>query len=228
MSAVIYKAGQGYWVRSLSAVFFGALVLAAAAWGWGQAGAVDLPIRAYSYRVAGASAPAAVGSSLDLLALDENDVTTVIATGTVEACESQGDDEYAVRVGSLQPAGGLTVRAIDPSRVSSASGFAGRVDGPAQAHTVVPAVFLQGGIAGVIIAAGSAAILWFVGLGRGSVEFLIATDGEMKKVNWSTRREIIGSTWVVIVAAFLVASVLFVIDSGFSSVFRAIGVIPGG
>ena len=27
---------------------------------------------------------------------------------------------------------------------------------------------------------------------------MIATEGEMKKVNWSTRREIIGMTWVVI------------------------------
>src|SRR5438876_5472225 len=30
------------------------------------------------------------------------------------------------------------------------------------------------------------------------VEFMIATESEMKKVNWSSRKEIIGSTWVVI------------------------------
>src|SRR5690606_24976417 len=29
-------------------------------------------------------------------------------------------------------------------------------------------------------------------------EFLIATDGEMKKVNWTSRRELIGSTKVVV------------------------------
>src|SRR5262245_35600270 len=30
------------------------------------------------------------------------------------------------------------------------------------------------------------------------VEFMIATESEMKKVNWSSRKEIVGSTWVVI------------------------------
>ena len=33
------------------------------------------------------------------------------------------------------------------------------------------------------------------------VDFMIATEGEMKKVNWSSRREILGSTWVVITCA---------------------------
>ena len=36
-----------------------------------------------------------------------------------------------------------------------------------------------------------------------TVDFMIATEGEMKKVNWSTRREILGSTWVVIAVTML-------------------------
>ena len=43
-------------------------------------------------------------------------------------------------------------------------------------------------------------------------DFLIATEGEMKKVNWSTRREIIGSTWVVIGLTFFIAVAIFVLD----------------
>src|SRR3712207_7866772 len=38
-----------------------------------------------------------------------------------------------------------------------------------------------------------------------NVDFLIATDSEMKKVNWTSRRELIGSTKVVIVFMFLIA-----------------------
>ena len=34
--------------------------------------------------------------------------------------------------------------------------------------------------------------------GRKSGDFMIATEGEMKKVNWSTKKEVVGSTIVVI------------------------------
>ena len=40
-----------------------------------------------------------------------------------------------------------------------------------------------------------------------NVDFLIATDSEMKKVNWTSRKELIGSTKVVIVFMFLIAVV---------------------
>ena len=38
-----------------------------------------------------------------------------------------------------------------------------------------------------------------------NVDFLIATDSEMKKVNWTSRKELIGSTKVVILFMFLIA-----------------------
>ena len=41
------------------------------------------------------------------------------------------------------------------------------------------------------------------------VDFLIATDGEMKKVNWSTARDIRMSTVVVIFASLVLAGCLF-------------------
>ena len=44
------------------------------------------------------------------------------------------------------------------------------------------------------------------------VDFLIATEGEMKKVNWSTRREIMGSTWVVIGLTVVIAAIITVLD----------------
>jgi len=57
------------------------------------------------------------------------------------------------------------------------------------------------------------------------VDFLIATEGEMKKVNWSTRREVIGSTGAVIVTAIAIAVFCYVIDIGFFAFFRAIKVL---
>jgi len=66
---------------------------------------------------------------------------------------------------------------------------------------------------------------WLVGRKRSSVEFLIATDSEMKKVNWSTRREIIGNTWVVVGVSFLIAIILFVTDLFFAFVARTGGLI---
>ena len=47
----------------------------------------------------------------------------------------------------------------------------------------------------------------------------------MKKVNWTTRKEVIGNTQVVIVAAFLIAAILFGIDNVFRWVFSEIGVL---
>jgi preprotein translocase SecE subunit len=52
-----------------------------------------------------------------------------------------------------------------------------------------------------------------------NVDFLIATDSEMKKVNWTSRRELIGSTKVVIGFMFSIAIVLFVLDLFFNTVF---------
>lgn len=61
-----------------------------------------------------------------------------------------------------------------------------------------------------------------------SSEFFIATEGEMRKVNWSSRREVMGSTWVVIGLAVFLALVLGVIDLLFSIFFRFIGVLQSG
>ena len=58
-----------------------------------------------------------------------------------------------------------------------------------------------------------------------NVDFLIATDSEMKKVNWASRSELIGSTKVVIGFMFLTAFVLFGIDQVFHTFFWLIKVL---
>ena len=91
-----------------------------------------------------------------------------------------------------------------------------------------------GEINSIYIAAGGAiliggiitAITYFlVFVKPGAVDFLIATEGEMKKVNWSTRREIVGSTLAVITTAIVITVFCYAIDIGFLAFFRFIRVL---
>jgi preprotein translocase SecE subunit len=68
---------------------------------------------------------------------------------------------------------------------------------------------------------------WLVGVHRPSCDFMIHTEGEMKKVSWSSRRELIGSTKVVILFTVLLGVILFGVDLLFMSFFGAIGVLKG-
>jgi len=57
-----------------------------------------------------------------------------------------------------------------------------------------------------------------------SADFLIATEGEVKKVAWSGKKEVIGSTKVVIVTTVMIALLLFGVDILFGAIFRIVGV----
>ena len=52
-----------------------------------------------------------------------------------------------------------------------------------------------------------------------TADFLIATEGEMKKVSWSSKKDVIGSTKVVIVTTFILAAILFGVDLLFKLLF---------
>jgi len=88
-------------------------------------------------------------------------------------------------------------------------------------------VYYQAGASLLFMAIVSYLVYYIYWKNRTTVEFFIATEGEMKKVNWSTRREIIGSTWVVIIIAALIAIILFTVDMIFSEIFKMAGVLYG-
>ena len=67
-----------------------------------------------------------------------------------------------------------------------------------------------------------------IGTRRRTVEFLIATEGEMRKVNWSSRREIELSTRAVIGLTILIALYCWAFDVGFASIFRWMTVLRTG
>ncbi len=72
--------------------------------------------------------------------------------------------------------------------------------------------------AGLLVAL-SVVILWVIN--RPSVaDFMIAAEGEVKKVSWSSRKEIAVSTIVVIVVVVLMAVLLGATDVSFQMVFN--------
>lgn len=85
--------------------------------------------------------------------------------------------------------------------------------------------YVQGVGAGLIVLVGAIIVYWLVYHKPRSSEFLISTEGEMKKVNWSTRREILGSTWVVMGISLLLVVSLLAVDLVFSRFFHWIKVL---
>ena len=71
-------------------------------------------------------------------------------------------------------------------------------------------------------------VFWFIMNKPNVVDFMIATEAEMRKVNWPSKRELIGSTWVVICGTLLMAMLLFGVDIAFAWLFQNIGVLQGG
>ena len=133
MRTAIYKQGQGYWVRLMSAIGYGLLVMMGVIWLWDQLSGFQL--------------------------------------------------------GDFEP------------------------------------VYLQGGVSVIVIA--FCGILGFHLIGRKPklVDFMVATEGEMRKVNWSTRREIFGSTVLVILLTLFIAVFCKIADLAFSSFFQWVDVL---
>jgi preprotein translocase subunit SecE len=83
--------------------------------------------------------------------------------------------------------------------------------------------YVQFGVPVIVLAA--LGVVMFLVVNRPkSADFLIATENEMKKVSWSSRKEVFGSTKVVIVTTFLLAAILFLVDFVFATLFQKIGV----
>ena len=76
----------------------------------------------------------------------------------------------------------------------------------------------------LLIMAGFFYVLLRVVNGKKAADFMIATEGEMKKVSWSSKKEIIGSTKVVIVVLLIMGAILALVDLAFRAFFRFVGV----
>ncbi len=225
MSIGIYKPGQGYWVRVLTAVFAGVLVLAAAAWAWQESAAVSLPTPNWELTVTSADTSLAPGASVELWDADPDQTADASEIGSATSVD-------LVPIGQNRSMVTITDVTLEPERAATEAKYvrsgaftARTVDQGVRGVPLFERIYLQAAAAGVILLLGAIVIYWFCALKKSTVDFLIATDGEMKKVNWSTRREVIGSTIVVVVASFLIAALIFGIDTGFGAFFRWVDVI---
>jgi len=72
----------------------------------------------------------------------------------------------------------------------------------------------------VVIAVGLIAVVYWLMNKPVVADFMIAAEGELKKVNWSSRKEVAVSTIIVIVVVFAMAILLGVTDVVFQFVFR--------
>lgn len=230
MNFRLYKPGQGYWMRVITAAFFGTLVLAGAAWFWNESKAIVLPTRGYIIPVEGlprGSAPSE-GDTLTLIAEipDASGVTrATVGTSPIVSAETTSTGAN-ITTGKVAVEPGR--EAFDATRFSingAGGSYEVRLYGNMQPLPIFDPQYLQVGVACVTILLGAGVLFYCVSVSPKVGEFLIATDGEMKKVNWSTRKEVVGSTWVVVTTCFLMAGLLFVVDFGLASFFDFIGII---
>lgn len=237
MALGIYKQGQGYWMRMMTALFVGVIVLAGAGWGWKQAGAVRIPARNWTYSLVDTQIAqggvVGIGETVVLMGyVGASDEMVEIGRGVVEEFVPDRGSRSQLTVGTFDSEE-TRDRAGDTERVVVGGGDGSGVElmgadvRSATSTPIFPVQYLQTGVASGLLLIGAVFLYWYVGIARRPVEFLVAVDGEMKKVNWTSYREVKGSTIVVIVATFLIAGLLFAVDMGFSWVFRAIGVLEG-
>ncbi|MBX2851093.1 MAG: preprotein translocase subunit SecE [Phycisphaeraceae bacterium] len=85
-------------------------------------------------------------------------------------------------------------------------------------------MYWQAGIIAVTAVAVGALLWWLLNKPK-IADFMIATENEMKKVNWPTKQAVIGLTWIVIAGTLMIAAILFVADFGFTNVATWIGIL---
>jgi len=55
-----------------------------------------------------------------------------------------------------------------------------------------------------------------------SLQFLSEVKAELKKVSWPSRKEVYGTTTVVIISVFIFAAFFFVVDQGLNRLIKFI------
>lgn len=223
----LYKPGQGYWVRVMTAAAIALLAFATAGWLMGQMTrlADGLPKTTFAGQLRGVSGETInAGDRVTLTtAATASTSATTLGTATVKQFDPVAS---MIKVDNFEPAvPGAIVESASVVTPASGGGWTGTVQGSFRGEPPVSPIVLQGVAAALSILGGAVLAWYFCGVKRGSVEFLIATDMEMKKVAWSTRKDILTSTWVVVGASFLIAAVLFGIDLVFQQFFRSINVL---
>jgi len=205
----------------MTAALSGLLVAAGAGWLWQQLGIVSLPTPTWRMTVRDMGIEIRPEQQIELITRGGQEGEFVkIGTGTAKSWESFSKGQHTVVVSNIAMEGTQTPSDTQGVRDPAKPEAVMLLEGKAGGIPIFQRVYLQAGGAGLMLIGGAILIFWIVGLKPRTVDFLIATDAEMKKVNWSTRREITIQTEVVIVAFFLIAAIIFIIDVAFRSLFQ--------
>lgn len=233
----IYKFGQGYWVRMMTCVFAGVLALSTAAWAWKSLEAVRPPTPTWQLNlesVAAASGPKA-GESVTLQDTSKTPAQKV-ASATIKSVEPGVAGRSKVVIENIQREVDIAGKNIDllaasnlygpPAATGPGTLWNAQISG-AEGIPAFQIVYVQAAVATAILIIGGMLVYIYVGRKPSSAEFLISTDGEMRKVNWSTKKIILDSTYVVIAASVLIAGFIFLWDVLISNFFKIIHVVRG-
>jgi len=226
MSLGIYKQGQGYWVRVLTAAFIAVITLGAAGWMAGQTARFEANLKrtTYSLAIGTPDGSVAVGDRLTLLARPETSGSAprVLGDARVAGYDAANTE---LRINDIK----IAAADEDASMATSVrgSGFEAAVRNTTGVPPIEPRL-LMGLVVSLVLLIGAMIAYYLTAVRTGMVDFLIATDMEMKKVHWSSWKEIKGSTAVVILACVLIAGFLYSVDYSISALFRAIGILDAG
>jgi len=242
-----YKPGQGYWTRVISAVGAGTLVLAGIAWLLRSMEAWDI------WKI---EAPASITVKVQNPEDFSDPASAVASFGITQTKPYLRGGPVALAAGQdpWELSQGVVVSQIRPGSDAARMGLqikqviTGVGDQPVKnpdelADALVKADWTQGAIlkvirfndillyaqggAAVLIIAISGGLLWYLLNQPRIADFLIATEVEMRKVSWPGRRELVGSTWIVICGTLMIVALLFVVNIGFAMLFRKIGILAG-
>lgn len=241
MAFSIYKPGQGYWTRVLTAIGAGALVLASVAWLWSELDGVDVSVNrthVLEFRNGGdfgddlESRLTELGIELQNSGSSPKPSTNAIVD--VVAIKSAAKNAMLVRKDQITHVAyeenGQTSSFLIGNLASLINALGGLKSkqpftmGIKRPHNIV--LYIQAGTA-VLILGVFALLLWITLNKPKMVDFMIATEAEMKKVNWPSRQEIIGSTIVVVCGTFLLVVILFTVNIVFGFIFKSIHILEG-
>ena len=223
MAFALYKPGQGYWTRMLTAIGAGIVVMATVGWLWYELGNTSFAVHR-DYVMSLGTTEAQVDGDAPLLAwgiglADENELSI----------ESIDSGSRAIQAGISR---NDVVASVNGVAVKDRAALAAALSslGPADAVTVKVnrsesiVLYVQAGVAvAVILVAGI--LLWTIMNRPSAVDFMIATEAEMRKVNWPSRQEIRGSTIVVVCGTFILAVFLWTINLVFGWLFIGINIL---
>jgi preprotein translocase SecE subunit len=245
MAFNVYKPGQGYWTRVLSVCGAGAIILAGVIFLWTQfqtlghaGGAVSRQRAELTKHLVGWAAEnknplASLKNGIVQISTAAPATQPAVAQSPTFVIRDGAGQSFTLTADQFMAAAnyeGTGVPEVDPGARLYGAPISAILNGDTVSIPTLPdflwrsRLAIQAAAAAVILL-GATGLLWWVFNKPRVVDFLIATEAEMKKVNWPTRREIIGSTWVVICGSFMMAILLFGIDVVFAWLFTQIHIL---